>query len=56
MRGTHGVAVDGSVSSDPSLNYFAWLLIVYNKLEAEIRDLEVLQGDQRSRYVWGVRL
>jgi len=32
MRGTIGVAVDGFVSPDHSLNYFACLLIVYNKI------------------------
>jgi len=41
-RETNGVAVDGSVSLDPSLDCFAWLLIVYNKIE---------NGDQRSRSV-----
>jgi len=42
MRGTTGVAVVGSVGPDPSLNHFAWLLIVYNK---------TVNGDHRSRGV-----
>jgi hypothetical protein len=39
---TIGVAVDGSMSPDPSLIYFAWLLIAYNKSG---------NGDQGSRDV-----
>jgi hypothetical protein len=42
MRGTTWVEVVGFVSPDPSLNYFAWLLIVYNK---------IVNGDRGSRGV-----
>jgi hypothetical protein len=42
LRETIGVAVVGSVSPEPSQKYFAWLLIIYNK---------IVNGDQRCRVV-----